>query len=372
MSCGTAGMSISRRPKARVPAQHGPAPETIWDERAVRDAVIADLKEEAAAMTDRGSRRILELLRKSVDSEPLHLPPFPAAASRLIGRDGHAPTDDEVLEVVRSEPTLAGNVVKVANSPFYMAAVPVASLNGAVMRIGLDQVRRVSLATVVGSSWEVDGFRVPMARMRLHCHAAALAAESLAPDAGVNSGEAFLAGLLHDAGEALAYRLVRVAAEKASKRGKTWEPDATLRRVARRHHQRLGALVLGGWDLAASVASAMAYHHHPELAEPRFVDLVRLIHVADAISYRALEHARSRPWRESLVLRSPGATRDELRRAVELDGVDELDVDDLLYQAPRRTDADRLRGIVRSTLLRLDSSELASLDGGDAFTDTFC
>ena len=373
LSCATGGISISRRPKARVPGQHGPPPETIWDERAVREAVIADLKEEAATLSDRGARRVLELLRKAVDSEPLHLPPFPAAASRLIGGDGHAPTDDEVLEVVRSEPTLAGNVVKVANSPFYMAAVPVASLNAAVMRIGLDQVRRVALATVVGSSWEVEGFRIPMAQMRLHCHAAALAAESLARDAGVDPGEAFLAGLLHDAGEALAYRLVRVGAEKATKRGKTWEPDPrVMKRIARRHHQRLGALFLGGWDLAASVASAMAFHHHPELAEPRFADLVRLIHVADAIAYRALQHARSRPWRDALAMRAPGATREELARAVEMDGVDGLDVNDLLYQAPRRSDAERLRGIVRSTLLRLDSSELASLDGADAFTDTSC
>lgn len=373
MSGSQANLSISRRPKARVPAEHGPPPESIWDERAVRDAVIADLKQEGAKLADRGARRVLDLLRAAVDTEPLHLPPFPAAAQRLMGRNGLTATDDEVLEVVRSEPTLAGNVVKVANSPFYMAAVPVASLNAAVMRIGLDQVRRVSLAAVVGSSWDVEGFRGPMARMRLHCHAAAVAAESLAGDAGVEPGEAFLAGLLHDAGEALAYRLVRVAAEKATKRGKSWEPDGRLmRKVARRHHQRLGALFLGGWDLAASVAAAMSFHHHPELAEPRFADLVRLIHVADAIAYRGLAHARSRPWRESLMLRAPGATREELDRAVEVDGIAELDVDDLLFQAPRRTDPDRLRGIVRSMLLRLDSSELASLDGGDAFTDTYC
>ncbi len=374
MSGSAANLSISRRPKAKTPGEHGPPPDSIWDERAVRDAVIADLKEEAAAaLTDRSTRRVLELLRGAVDTEPLHLPPFPAAAQRLIGRGGLQATDDEVLEVVRSEPTLAGNVVKVANSPFYMAAVPVASLNAAVMRIGLDQVRRVSLAALVGSSWDVEGFRGPMARMRLHCHAAAIAAEMLAGEAGVDPGEAFLAGLLHDAGEALVYRLVRVAAEKKPKRGKSWEPDKrVMRRVARRHHQRLGALFLGGWDLAASVASAMAYHHHPEMAEARFADLVRLVHVADAIAYRGLEHVRSRPWKESMALRAPGATREELDRAVEVDGIDQLDVDDLLYQAPRRVDADRLRGVVRSVLLRLDSGELASLDGGDAFTDTYC
>lgn len=369
----SAGASCSRRPRARIHQSHGPPPASIWDDRAIRDAVASDLRREALGLSDAGSRRILAWLRKAIETEPLHLPPFPAAARRLLGKDGGVPTDDEVIEVVKTEPTLAGNVVKVANSPFYMAAVPVTSLGGAVMRIGLDQVRRVSLAAVVGSSWEIEGFQGVAAGIRLHAYATALAAEALAAGTEIDAGEAFLAGLLHDAGEALAYRLVWDAAEKERRKGREWQADPILmRRVARQHHQRLGALFLGGWDLSAGVASAMAFHHHPEAAEPRFLPLVRIIHVADAIAWRGVEHARTRTWRDALALRARGATPDDVSRAVAVDGIDRIPVDDLLFQAPRGFDASRLRGVLRSVLLRLDRSDLSPFDGGDAITDTSC
>jgi len=366
---------MSRRPKARSDRDNGQPPESIWDERAIRDAIVADLRKEEGAATDDGNRRVIASLRRQVDNEPLFVPPFPAAARRLLGKDGNRPTDDEVVEIVRSEPILAGNIVKVANSPFYMAAVPVASLNAAVMRIGLDQVRRVSLATVVGSSYEVAGFSRTMSQVRLHCYATAVAAEMLAQQTKIDTGEAFLAGLLHDAGEVLAYALVRKAIDETRRSGGALEPDRlALRKLARRYHCRLGALFLGCWDLAASVAAAMAWHHHPEAADPKFADLVGLVHVSDVLAYRALEHTRTTAWRKASLLRAPGATKEEHEEATATDGVDLIEVDDLLFQAPRHTDADRLRGVARALLLRLDSSEMDSFDGSDAlssFTSTF-
>lgn len=368
-------VSITRRPKARSKHDNGQPPASIWDERAIRDQIVAELKKEETASSDAGHRRVIASLRRQVDSEPLYVPPFPTAAKRLLGKDGRPPTDDEVVEIVHSEPTLAGNVVKIANSPFYMAAVPVASVNAAVMRIGLDQVRRVSLAAVVGTSYEVAGFTRTTADVRLHCFATALAAETLAAGTPIDPGEAFLAGLLHDAGEVLAYALVRKAIDESKENGPAFEPDRkALRKIARRYHCRLGALFLGCWDLPASVAAAMAFHHHPDLTDPRFADVVSLIHVADVLTERALEHSRTTTWRRAALLRAPGSTREEQEEATANDGVDELDVNDLLFHAPRHTDAERLRGVARSVLLRLDSRGHDSFDGTDvnrAFASTF-
>jgi HD-like signal output (HDOD) protein len=367
----TASSSASRRPKARTSRDNGTPPASIWDERRLRDDIVADLEEERDRSEDGNHRRVIAALSRQVDQEPLGLPPFPEAARKLLGQDGRLPTDEEVVEIVHSEPTLAGNVVKLANSPFYMAATHVASVQSAVMRIGLDQVRRVALAAVVGTSYEVKGFSRRIARIRLHSFAAALAAETLAQGTNLPPAEAFLAGLLHDAGEVLAYYLVRTATEQAQEGSNQFEPDRRQFDVlSRRYHPRLGALFLGGWDLPASVASAMAYHHHPDHAEPRFTEICALVHVADELAYRAVAHASASDWRAAMALRQPGATRAELDRATETDGIDGIDVDDLLFQAPRGTKRDRLHGIIRGTLLRLDSSDQASLDRSDALAST--
>ncbi|MCP4870376.1 MAG: HDOD domain-containing protein [Proteobacteria bacterium] len=367
----SASGSISRRPTARTDRDNGTPPTSIWDERQLRDEIVADLAEEIAATGDEDHRRVITALMKEIDEDPLKMPPFPEAARRLLGEGGSAPTDEDLVEIVKSEPALAGNIVKVANSPFYMAATHVASVNAAVMRIGLDQVRRVALTTVVGSSYEVRGFSTTVARIRLHSYGAALAAETLAHGTDIDPAEAFLAGLLHDAGEVLAYYLVRNAIDVAKEAGGDFEPDRLqLRKLSRRYHPRLGALFLGGWDLAASVASAMAYHHHPAHAEARFADLVSLVHVADELAYRAIQHSSSADWRTSMRMREPGASRAELDKATAIDGIEFIDVDDLLFQAPRGASRERLHGVLRATLLRLDSSDQGSLDGGDALAST--
>ncbi len=341
----------------------GVPPSSIWDEAVIKEELLDDLAQAYASTEEPGERRVIDALRRSIADEKLEFPPFPPAAAKLVGSGGGPPADEEILEVVKTDPALAGNVVKVANSPFYMAAVPVASLNAAVVRIGLDQVRRVSLAATVGGSFQVKGYESLMAHMRLHSVATAMAAELMAVGSQVNAAEAFLAGLLHDVGEALAVRLVKRQVDLDTADGDDWFPDRrVLRNLASRHHLRLGALFLGTWDLAASVASSLAYHHHPELAEPRFADLARLIHVADALAQRALEHVRSVPWREHLSMRDGASNATELSAAVAHDGIDQLMVEDLLERCGKRWDAERLRGVLRSVALRLDSDDVAALD----------
>ena len=341
----------------------GVPPSSIWDEAVIKEELLEDLADAYAAADEPSERRVIDALRRSIEDDSLEFPPFPPTAAKLVGSGGAAPAEDEILEVVKTDAALAGNVVKVANSPFYMAAVPVASLNAAVVRIGMDQVRRVSLAATVGSSFQVPGYEALMTQMRLHSVATAMAAELMAAGSEINAAEAFLAGLLHDVGEALAVRLVKQQVERDTAEGDDWFPDRrVLRNLARRQHLRLGALFLGTWDLAASIASSLAYHHHPELAEPRYAELVRLIHVADCLAERALEHVRSVPWREHLILREAATTAADLNDAVAVDGIDELTVEDLLDNCSARWDAVRLRGVLRSVALRLDGDDVAALD----------
>ena len=99
----------------------------------------------------------------------------------------------------------------------------------------------------------------------------------------------------------------------------------------------------------------MAYHHHPEEAEERFLGLVSMVHVADALAERAIRHSKSRAWKVGMAHRGPGATEQEWTRAVDLDGVGEIAVTDLLFQVPPRIDPGALKGVIRSVLLKLES-----------------
>jgi HD-like signal output (HDOD) protein len=356
--------SLDGMPLERLADGGALPPASIWDEEAIRGELLDDLSAQLAVAEEPAERRVLQALRESLLKEELDFPPFPPGAGKLVGNGGAGPSDEDLLDIIRTDVGLAGKLMKVANSPFYLAASPVASINAAVVRIGLDQVRRITIAASISESYKVKGYESVMAHLRLHSVGTAMAAELLAINSPVNPAEAFLAGLLHDVGEALVYRLVRKTAQKDCAAGDDWYPDRrVLRRLARRHHLRLGALFLGTWDLAANVASAIAYHHHPEQAEPRFLDIAALIHIADQVALRAVQHVQSQPWKSHLALRALANGPAAVSEAVEADGVNDVMVSDLLGYCPRGWDEERLRGVLRSVALRLDGNDLVAVDG---------
>jgi len=352
------GKNLWKNQRARGSSREGKPPKDLWNEQSTRASIAAGLKRDAERSKDGSFREVLLHLSDGIESQTIDLPPFPSSARRLLGRV----SEEEVVEIIRSSPSLAGNVVKVANSPYYMSAKPVTSLNAAFMRIGLDQSRRVSLASLVGSSYEVEGFQRIMSRIQLHSIATASAAEMIATSARMPKEEAFLGGLLHDVGMVFTYRLMKDSIEAT---GDQWVvSQGTLRRMARKYHQRLGALFLNGWDLAGSVATMIAFHHHPDEAQEEFQAHAKCIHVADALAERAVTHSKSPKWKRSIAIHNPDATEEERSRAADIDGVNDISVHDLLFQAPSSLDIAGMHGIIRSVLLKLDSRRAEGDDDG--------
>jgi HD-like signal output (HDOD) protein len=353
------GKALWQNQRARGSSREGKPPADIWDEAGTRASIGKDLRRDAERSKDKYFRALLFHLSDEIESHNVDLPPFPSAARRLLGRV----SEEDVVEIIRSSPALAGNVVKVANSPYYMSAKPVTSLKAAFMRIGLDQARRVSLASLVGSSYEVNGFDRIMSRIQLHSIAAASVAEMIAPFTQLPKEEAFLGGLLHDAGMVLTYRLMS-SANKAT--GDAWLVDqGTLRRMARKYHQRLGALFLSGWDLPGSVATMIAFHHHPDEAAEEFQPHAKCIHIADALAERAVTHSKDPKWRRAVASRNPDASEEERARSADIDGVNDISVQDLIFQAPPKLDLTAMHGVIRSVLLKLDSRRPEDGSEGD-------
>ena len=81
----------------------------------------------------------------------------------------------------------------------------------------------------------------------------------------------------------------------------------------------------------------------------------------DALSERAVRHSKTSYWKRGMAQRSPGATQKEWARAADVDGVGEIIVTDLLYQAPPQLDMTAMHGVVRSILLKLDSRRHSAL-----------
>ncbi len=336
----------------------GPPPSTLWDESEIKLELLDQLETERLMpppdVDPANWTLAVDRLGLALGQLERELPPLPVAAGTLLGVGGDLPTDEQVIDAIKADPILAGSVVKAANSPFYMAAVPAASLQGALMRLGVDEARRVAIATAFEGTFEIAGNEDLVHRMREHALGTAISCEILARTArGVDSGHAFLAGLLHDAGELLVHRMLEQGAQD-----ERLNPEV-VERLARRVHPRTGALLFGGWDLDAGIAAALAFHHAPDEVEERFSPLCHVVHVGDLVAHIAVGHRATAVWRDALTFYADRDDPGSRERAVAQDGIDDLDVDVILAVVPRGFGRDRVRGVIRGVLLRMESDGIS-------------
>ncbi len=346
---------LLHKPVRRV-AVYGPPPSTLWDENEIKMELLEQLDEERArppaGVPREDWRIVLDRLARALGDLKAKLPTLPSAAGKLIGQDGTPPSDEEVVAAIKGDPALAARLVKVANSPFYMAARPASSLQSALVRIGLNDARRLAIAAAFEDTFELASDPGLLAELRQHALATAVAGEFFARSAReVDSGEAFLAGLLCDAGELLVHRIVQGEENKS----RPVDPVAA-RELSLRTHQRVGALLFGEWDLDAGVAATLGWHHTPHLVEERFSAIVHVIHAADRVADLATEHSRSSAWASARSLYSEWDNPSARAAAMEADGINNLDLNELLTVVPPNFGAERLKGVIRGVMLRLETS----------------
>jgi HD-like signal output (HDOD) protein len=206
-------------------------------ERLVLDALarLADEPARAAGLVPRVPAVIPELLRSLRDDSVSG-----ADLSRLVAQD-----------VV-----LVAEVVREANSPYYRPPTPVRTIEGAVLLLGRNGLRmllaRVAFRPVIGMQ---SGRLAKLAAPRIwqQSEKCALACATLAPHAGVDPFEAYLAGLIQNVGLIVAFRLIDQVVD-ADMLPRSDAFCAALRFQAR----RLAHGIALEWAFPAAVAAAIA------------------------------------------------------------------------------------------------------------------
>ena len=111
-----------------------------------------------------------------------------------------------LAEVIETDPTLAARLLQLAgNSPFYGISRGVASVTQATVVVGLSVVHTFAATAAAGVLVKHDGSMPP--DYWEHSMAVAAAAAVVARGEGVDANEALTAGLQHDLGTALLFRL---------------------------------------------------------------------------------------------------------------------------------------------------------------------
>lgn len=223
------------------------------------------------------------------------LPALPQALAQvrgLIERDDVA--FDDLAAAISHEPSLAADLLRLANSSLYGLAGRVRSVRDAISVLGLRNLGLLLTAAALRSSLQPDGRNGfdTLAHWR-HGVASGLCAHHLAVELGAERDAAFTAGLLHDLGR---LALACVAPEAlAAAQAQSLQQDVPLLDAEQQclgtDHAAFGALVAGHWHFGSDIVEAIRWHHGPSgrpgpagAADPS-APLADLLHVADAMAH---------------------------------------------------------------------------------------
>lgn len=218
------------------------------------------------------------------------LPCSPALLPRLIALlERHDTEIGELAQLLQVDPALAAATVRMANSAYFGAANPAATVAEAVLRLGARELYRLAALSLT-ARWmeiEVDGYRWEAGDFCRSSLIKAVAADTLARRTGAVAPDlAYTCGLVHEIGKlALAFACgARFPAIRARRTelGGTWLEAETD--VLGFNHAAVSARLLAEWRFPAACVAVAA--HNPPGADlpPAHRALAAHVHAAQHLA----------------------------------------------------------------------------------------
>jgi putative nucleotidyltransferase with HDIG domain len=214
---------------------------------------------------------------------------LPEVTAKIIATVEDPKSTPAVLhKIISHDPALVSRILKVVNSAFYGLPGQIASVERAIVLLGLNAVKNISVAASLGQLFRgvklCEGFSAR--DLWTHCIAVGVSARELARQMRIPlADEAFLAGLIHDIGLLVSLQVapekLREVCERAKAEGANF--CDLERELTGLDHQQLGAALCEHWKFPRSCQLVAGYHHRPTTLDENNRLLVTLTYVADTI-----------------------------------------------------------------------------------------
>lgn len=222
------------------------------------------------------------------------LPTLPQVLLKLIEAcNDENCTPQRLSQITFKDPSISTKILQLVNSAYMGRGQKVASLDKAIIFLGVDTVKNIAIsASVLQVFSKTQGnahFNLP--RFWWHSLMCASLAKAISEEIAYPSPqEAFLSGLLHDIGKLVLWANFReeygaVLAEAQDDPARILAGESTMGAP----HQEVGAWLARQWQLNSFMADAIFYHHNPSDQVAEALPLVRIIHAANVMSRRRQE-----------------------------------------------------------------------------------
>ena len=175
---------------------------------------------------------------------------------------------DEIEGILRHDPGLATNVLRLANSAYFGLPTKVTALKHAVMLLGVKRFAKIAVSACMSKTMDkaVEGYNLSPGELWLHSIAVSNTAEAFAKYIKfAETNDVFTPALLHDMGKLVLGEFVQEEMQKIQSIAAKGVPlEIAENMVLGTDHAEIGALILAKWSFPSDLVNAVRWHHNPE------------------------------------------------------------------------------------------------------------
>jgi HD-like signal output (HDOD) protein len=231
-------------------------------------------------------------------TSPQHIAPMPRVCAQLAELTAQNATDAvQLARLIQSDPALAGEIMRVANSPALRPRAPIVSLQQAVSWLGVAEVRNIAMAVMLrGEIFTAPGHEPESEQLWREAWLAALWAKEIARERRKHVESAFLAALMHRTGAALALKIL----SGFESQQRTVMDAKSFAALVVEFEPRFGRLLMCSWRLPDDVQDAASDWR--DYGKSSHSDLAGTVHAAHLFATHTMH---PQLLDEELVLESP-------------------------------------------------------------------
>ncbi len=194
-------------------------------------------------------------------------------------------------KIVRNDPALTANLLRIANSAFFGCPREVTSVKQAITLMGVGRVFEIaasaSFMKILPET--IPGYEMNAEMFWLHSMAVAVLSEKLSRELKIKTPDLiFTAGLLHDIGKLAIASYLNDEKDTIMQEIKVGGKALVQieKNVLGMDHSEVGLIVAEEWNLPPRLGLAARYHHTPDdLPEKQDCLLADLVHVANCLAH---------------------------------------------------------------------------------------
>ena len=216
------------------------------------------------------------------------LPEVTAKIIQLV--EDPSSTARDMHEIIKTDPALSARVLKVVNSPFYGLPGQVASVDRAIVLLGLSAVKNIAIAASISRMFRGEKLGAEFTARDLWRHSVAVAVGGRLIAGAINYrgpiDEVFLAGLIHDLGlmverQAFPDKLAEVVEQCTSGGASFLELE---NKIVGADHQAFGGGLTAKWKFPRNLRAVVSMHHTPERLSMELQPFGSIVRAADILA----------------------------------------------------------------------------------------